>query len=190
MAESAGPGRWIPLAGLVLLALVPPLAGLFDQPYLISLFNRAVILAIAAIGLDLILGFGGMVSFGHAAFLGVGGYVAGILAHHAFEETAVFGWPFTLPGAESALVLWPAAAVESALSGNGSCLLGWRRASRRNSGGAALGPGSFGHVSFTGGSLWIDPGRRGILILLAHRANTGVELAPLRRRFHAAALAG
>ncbi len=116
MAEASGPRRWIPLAGVVLLALVPPIAGWLDQPYLVSLFNRAVILAIAAIGLDLILGFGGMVSFGHAAFLGVGGYVAGILAHHAFEDSTVFAWPFVLSGAESALVLWPAAAVGAAVA--------------------------------------------------------------------------
>jgi len=116
MADRPAYRRWTPLIGVVLLALVPPVAGLLDQPYLVSLFNRVVILAIAAIGLDLILGFGGMVSFGHAAFLGVGGYIAGILAHHAFEESAVFEWPFALLGADSALVLWPAAAVGAALA--------------------------------------------------------------------------
>ena len=86
MAEAARAG-WAPLAGVVLLAMVPPLASLLDQPYLVSLFNRAVILAIAAIGLDLILGFGGMVSFGHAALFRLGRLrAAGVLAHHAFER--------------------------------------------------------------------------------------------------------
>jgi len=116
MADTSTHHRWTPLIGVVLLALIPPVAGWLDQPYLVSLFNRAVIFAIAVIGLDLILGFGGMVSFGHAAFLGVGGYVAGILAHHAFEESAVLAWPFTLMGTDSALVLWPAAAAGAAVA--------------------------------------------------------------------------
>lgn len=69
-------------AGLVLLALVPPLAGLLNQPFYVDLFRRVMIFAIAAVSLDLILGFGGMVSFGHAAYLGVGAYAVGVLAHH------------------------------------------------------------------------------------------------------------
>ena len=46
------------------------------------------ILALAAVGLNIALGFGGLVSFGHAAFFGLGGYAAGILASHAFNGRA------------------------------------------------------------------------------------------------------
>jgi branched-chain amino acid transport system permease protein len=65
-----------------------------------TLFTRIVILAMAAVSLNLIMGFGGMVSFGHAAYLGVGGYVVGILA---------------LEGINSGFVQWPLALAMSAL---------------------------------------------------------------------------
>jgi branched-chain amino acid transport system permease protein len=105
----------IPWAGLLFLLLLPPAALGLGEPYVVVLFTRIVILAIAAIGLDLILGYGGMVSFGHAAFVGAGGYTAGVLMHHAFEESPLIAWPVELGGAESALVTWPAAALASAL---------------------------------------------------------------------------
>jgi branched-chain amino acid transport system permease protein len=70
------------LIGLLVLALVPPIAGLLDQPFYVDLFTRIVIFAIAAISLDLILGYGGMVSFGHAAYLGIGSYTVGILTYY------------------------------------------------------------------------------------------------------------
>ena len=68
------------VALLVVLALVPVYAGLIGNYFLMSLFTRIVILAMAAVSLNLIMGFGGMVSFGHAAYLGIGGYAIGILA--------------------------------------------------------------------------------------------------------------
>ena len=68
------------VALLVLLALVPVYAALTGNYFLLSLFTRIVILAIAATSLNLILGYGGMVSFGHAAYLGIGAYAVGILA--------------------------------------------------------------------------------------------------------------
>ena len=49
--------------------------------FLLTLFTRIVILALAAVSLNLILGYGGMMSFGHAAYLGIGGYAVGMLAH-------------------------------------------------------------------------------------------------------------
>ncbi|MBV8536527.1 MAG: branched-chain amino acid ABC transporter permease [Alphaproteobacteria bacterium] len=48
------------------------------------MFTRIMIFAIAAVSLDLILGYGGLVSFGHAAYLGIGSYAVGILAYHGF----------------------------------------------------------------------------------------------------------
>ena len=72
--------------GGVLLALVPPIAALTDQPFYLDLFRRMMIFAIAAVSLDLILGYGGMVSFGHAAYLGIGAYAVGIPAFHGITN--------------------------------------------------------------------------------------------------------
>jgi branched-chain amino acid transport system permease protein len=71
---------------LAALAAVPPLAALFGQPFYLDLFRRIMIFAIAALSLNLILGYGGMVSFGHAAYLGIGAYAVGILAHHGVHD--------------------------------------------------------------------------------------------------------
>ena len=71
---------------LLALAAVPPLAAAFGQPFYLDLVRRIMIFAIAALSLNLILGYGGMVSFGHAAYLGVGAYAVGILAHHGIDN--------------------------------------------------------------------------------------------------------
>ncbi len=68
---------------LCTLFCVPFLSYIFEEPYLTTLTTKIVILSIAGMGLNFVLGYGGMVSFGHAAFFGVGGYVTGILAIHA-----------------------------------------------------------------------------------------------------------
>jgi len=73
-------------AGCLVLALVPPVAALTNQPFYLDLFRRIMIFAIAAVSLDLILGYGGMVSFGHAAYLGIGAYAVGIPAYHGVEN--------------------------------------------------------------------------------------------------------
>jgi len=70
------------------LALVPLYAAIFDAPYYVSLFSRIVIFAIAALSLVPLLSYGGMVSFGHALYLGVGAYAVGVLAHHGVHS----GW--------------------------------------------------------------------------------------------------
>ncbi len=69
-------------AGLLLLIALPALAALLNQPFYVDQFRRIMIFAIAAVSLNLILGYGGMVSFGHAAYLGVGAYAVGVLAHY------------------------------------------------------------------------------------------------------------
>jgi branched-chain amino acid transport system permease protein len=79
---------WILAGLLLLLAAVPPLAAVFQQPFYLDLLRRVMIFAIAATSLNLILGYGGMVSFGHAAYLGIGGYAVGILTHHGIDS----GW--------------------------------------------------------------------------------------------------
>lgn len=67
---------------LAALALVPVVASAADAPYYVGLFARVMVFAIAAVSLDLILGYGGLVSFGHAAYLGIGAYAVGILSFH------------------------------------------------------------------------------------------------------------
>ncbi|PZX42149.1 branched-chain amino acid transport system permease protein [Roseinatronobacter thiooxidans] len=90
---------------------VPLWAWMANEPFIITLATRIAILAIAAVGLNIALGLGGMVSFGHALYLGVGGYVAGIAAYHAFNGTTVMG----LPGTNQMLPIWGVAMVVSGL---------------------------------------------------------------------------
>ncbi|MCY4431684.1 MAG: branched-chain amino acid ABC transporter permease [Rhodospirillales bacterium] len=71
---------------IVALAVVPPITNALQEPFYLGLFLRLMILAIAAISLTLILGFGNMVSFGHAAYMGIGAYVVGIGTFHAIED--------------------------------------------------------------------------------------------------------
>ena len=98
----------------VALAVLPPVAEALDESFLIGLFTRIFIFALAAVSLDLILGFGGMVSFGHSAYFGVGAYVVGILSFHAAGGDAPL-WPFSHPALESALTVWPLAVGVGAL---------------------------------------------------------------------------
>jgi branched-chain amino acid transport system permease protein len=85
------------LAALVLLPVYVEFTG---NRFLLTLFTRIIILALAAVSLNLILGFGGMMSFGHAVYLGIGGYSVGMLAHE---------------GIYSGFVQWPIALAASAL---------------------------------------------------------------------------
>ena len=80
---------------LAILVLLPVYTTLSGNPFMMTLFTRIVILAIAAVSLNLIMGFGGMVSFGHAAYLGIGGYVVGILAKEGID-TGFVQWPLAL----------------------------------------------------------------------------------------------
>jgi branched-chain amino acid transport system permease protein len=95
----------------VLLLAVPLAAYALDEPFYVALATRVAILALAAAGLNLALGFGGLVSFGHAAFFGIGGYVAGIFAAHAFNAEPLLG----LPASDQMPVIWLAAAAVCAL---------------------------------------------------------------------------
>jgi len=86
---------------LAFLLLLPVYTSLSGNTFLLTLFTRILILALAATSLNLILGYGGMVSFGHAAYLGIGGYAIGILASE---------------GVTSGFVQWPIALAVSALA--------------------------------------------------------------------------
>jgi branched-chain amino acid transport system permease protein len=80
---------------LAWLALLPLYANLTDDQFTLTLFTRIVILALAAVSLNLILGYGGMMSFGHAAYLGIGGYAVGMLAHEGIYNGFI-QWPVAL----------------------------------------------------------------------------------------------
>ncbi|MEM7683570.1 MAG: branched-chain amino acid ABC transporter permease [Pseudomonadota bacterium] len=104
---------------LALVAIMTGFVGyavLADEPFLITLATRIVIFAIAATGLNLALGYGGLVSFGHAAFFGLGGYACGILASHAQDYVPIFETPFLIKGTNQMLTIWPVAIGVSAIA--------------------------------------------------------------------------
>ncbi|MFM2427836.1 MAG: hypothetical protein RL707_1663 [Pseudomonadota bacterium] len=73
---------------LLLLSLIPLYAHWQSEPFLLTFATRVLILALAALSLNLILGFAGLVSFGHALYLGLGAYCVALLAHHDINN----GW--------------------------------------------------------------------------------------------------
>jgi branched-chain amino acid transport system permease protein len=97
---------------IALLLGLPWLAHWLDEPYYVSLATRIAILALAGVGLNLALGLGGMVSFGHAAFFGIGGYVTGILASHAFYSAPIISG---FIGTTQMLIIWPLAMLIAAI---------------------------------------------------------------------------
>ncbi len=100
---------------LVNLALLAALFGValgaaaLDRPYVVTLATKVAILGLAAVGLNLALGLGGMVSLGHAAFFGLGGYAVGVASWHAQNYTPLMSWPLEIAGSTNMLVLWPVA---------------------------------------------------------------------------------
>jgi branched-chain amino acid transport system permease protein len=81
----------LPAAIFVFLAITPPLAILAGEGFLVLIATRAMIAGMAALALDLVLGVGGLIGFGHAAFIGIGAYAVGIAATHGWTEgLAVF----------------------------------------------------------------------------------------------------
>lgn len=100
---------------LIVLVLLPPLADAAGEPFLTTVASRILIYAIAAVSLDFILGYGGMVSFGHAAFFGIGAYTVGILMHHAFDGTVIPFLSGDWTGSVSAFVQFPLAILVAGL---------------------------------------------------------------------------
>ncbi len=92
---------------LILLAMLPTGFEAAGQSFYLDLAARILIFALAASALNIILGYGGMVCFGHAAFLGLGAYSVGILFVHHSDGTSLFGLPGTLSG----LISFPLAMV-------------------------------------------------------------------------------
>ena len=99
---------------VIVLAALPPVLVALGQPFYVDLVRRIMILAIAAVSLNLILGYGGMVSFGHAAYIGIGAYAVGILGFYGFFN----GWLHILVAiAASALVALAIGAISIRTSG-------------------------------------------------------------------------
>lgn len=90
-------------------ALVAQLAG---QAFWVTLATKAAIFALAGVGLNLCLGYGGLVSFGHAAFFGIGGYACGVLAFHGGSFTPI---ALGIPGTSQMLAIWPVAMLAAGL---------------------------------------------------------------------------
>ena len=104
------------IAGLLLLPVYSALSG---NVFVLTLFTRIIIYALAAASLNLIMGYGGMMSFGHAAYLGIGGYAVGILAHEGIGSGFI-QWPVALidfgavrAGDRRAVACAPAASISS-----------------------------------------------------------------------------
>ncbi len=77
------------------LGLVPLFAELTQTPFYLDLARRMMILAIGALSLNLIMGYGGLISFGHAAYIGIGAYVVGICAEHELVSGFI-QWPLAI----------------------------------------------------------------------------------------------
>ncbi len=97
---------WAGAVIVLLLLALPIYAQLAAEPFALTFGSRVLVFALAASSLNLVLGYGGMVSFGHALYLGLGAYAAGLLAHHGVSN----GW------AQLAVAVLVCAAV-SALTG-------------------------------------------------------------------------
>jgi branched-chain amino acid transport system permease protein len=105
----AATGRRAGAAALLLCAIALPWAlQQLGIDYYLSLASRVLVYAIAATSLNLVLGYGGMVSFGHAAFVGLGAYVTGIMVS---EGVAAAGWHVLATLAVTALAAWVIGAI-------------------------------------------------------------------------------
>src|SRR6202046_1007522 len=80
---------------VICLLLLPLFSQASGNVFVLTLFTRIVIFALAAASLNLIMGYGGMMSFGHAAYLGIGGYTVGILAFEGIGS-GVLQWAVAL----------------------------------------------------------------------------------------------
>jgi branched-chain amino acid transport system permease protein len=99
------PAGGVALPALIFLAfvLLPAFAWLTSQHYLLDLGGRIMVFAVAAVALDLLVGYGGLISFGHAAFIGLGAYAVGILSAQGISE-ALISMPVAI--AASMLFAW------------------------------------------------------------------------------------
>jgi branched-chain amino acid transport system permease protein len=97
-ARSFYAGRILPALIFAAFALAPLAAAAGAESYVLAMLTRVMVFAIAAIALDLLVGYGALVSFGHAAFIGLGAYAVGILSAHGVGE-ALLALPLALAAA-------------------------------------------------------------------------------------------
>jgi len=100
----------------ILLLAIPVIAWFNEEPFIITLATKVAILALAGVGLNLALGYGGLISLGHATFFGLGGYTMGILASHAQSYTPLLEAPFLIEGTKFMPIIWLIAIVLGALA--------------------------------------------------------------------------
>jgi branched-chain amino acid transport system permease protein len=81
--------RVLPACIFLVFALLPIVASFTGGSYLVSLGSRVMIFAIAAVALDLLLGYSALISFGHAAFIGLGAYAVGILSAYGITDALI-----------------------------------------------------------------------------------------------------
>ena len=79
----------LPVVLFLAFALLPLVASLSAEKYLLDIGSRIMVFAVAAVALDLLVGYGGLISFGHAAFIGLGAYAVGILSAHGIADALV-----------------------------------------------------------------------------------------------------
>ena len=84
--RTRGRAMLLPVIVFALFAVVPLLAVYGPQGFILALVTRIMIVALAALSLDLLIGYGAMVSFGHAAYLGIGAYSVAILSSHGIDD--------------------------------------------------------------------------------------------------------
>jgi branched-chain amino acid transport system permease protein len=93
IAPAPARGRWsanaLPIGMFLIFAVLPLVAPVAGGGYLVSLGARIMIFAVAAVALDLLIGYGGLISFGHAAFIGLGAYSVGILSAHGITDALI-----------------------------------------------------------------------------------------------------
>ncbi len=88
----------LPWVLLAVAAALPWIAGALDQGYYVGFARRVMIFAIAAASLNFIMGIGGMVSLGHAAYFGIGAYAVAIAMTHGVSS-AWIAWPLAVAAA-------------------------------------------------------------------------------------------
>lgn len=97
------------LSFVFLVFSLPSILNVIDESFYVTLLTRILIYGIIVTSLNMIIGYGGMVSLGHAAFVGAGAYTVGILSVEATRQIGVF------PGTENAFLAWPSAILVGGL---------------------------------------------------------------------------
>lgn len=82
------PSTWLVVGVLAFLALLPLYVYWASQPFYLTLFARIMIYGLAAVSLNLLVGYTGLVSLGHALYLGLGAYAVGLWSFHEINN----GW--------------------------------------------------------------------------------------------------